>query len=550
MTIFPDSTNTGVPDGVTLLASGSISIDKPGVVIKGLDIKGTVYINADNVTLEDCKVTTPAFYAVKVSDGVTGAIVQDCEINGVGTGNDGSIGIGGQGTFLRNDIYNVENGMAIQGDNSLIKDNYIHDLKASGSPHYDGIQIDGNVNNATLSHNTIINDYGQTAAVMISNYFGDTTNIKVDDNLLVGGGYTVYSDGHFTGGTISGVSFTNNHLGQGQWGYSSIVNNTPVWQNNATDGHTLADTLDHQVGTTPPPVVTEPPTETPPPPPPPTDSGPLNGTSGNDLFTAKAGAESFSGSYGFDTVSYANATAGLTANMGSPGANTGFAAGDKYASIENLTGSNYSDVLTGDSKGNVLEGLGGNDKLSGGGGNDTLTGGMGQDTMTGGSGGDRFDFNTVSQIGSSPSTRDIITDFVSGKDKIDLSSIDANGSSYGDTAFKFIAGEGSSFDHTKGVIAWNQDDHWGTANDITVVQGDIDGDGVHDFEIQLTGLVQRPWRGWRRPSKVDCYPPRPPFDCGLKNDSRRQTLAPAFCVYAQDEAADASWAKCDPSGFP
>lgn len=499
MPIFPDSTNTGVPAGVTLLPSGSISIDKPGVTISGLDIKGTVYINADNVTLENCKVTSPAFYAVKVSSGVSGAVVQDCEINGVGTGNDGSIGIGGQGTFLRNDIYNVENGIALQGNNSVITGNYIHGLKASGSPHYDGIQIDGGVANTTINNNTVINDHNQTAAIMIDNYFGPISNIKVDSNLLVGGGYTVYSDGQFNGGPISGVSFTNNHMGAGQWGAYTFTGNSPVNQNNANDGHALAATLEHQVDATPPaPVPAPEPTPAPAPAPAPAPSQPTQptdashsttGTSGADTFTAKAGAESFSGGYGSDTVSHANATAGLTANLGSPAGNTGFAAGDKYFSIENLTGTKFSDVLTGDSKGNVLAGLDGNDKISGGGGNDTLVGGLGRDIMSGGAGSDRFVFNAVPESGTTPATRDVITDFTHGTDKIDLSVIDANGWASGNTAFKFIAGEDAAFDRSKGALAWHLEDRSGTANDMTIVQGDTNGDGVHDFEIQLNGLV-------------------------------------------------------------
>jgi Ca2+-binding RTX toxin-like protein len=493
MTKFPDATNTGVPDGVTLLPSGAISVDKPGVTISGLDIKGPVYINANNVTLQNSKVTSSDFYVVKIGSGVTGAVVQDNEINGVGVGNDGNNGIAGQGTFLRNNIYNVENGITLMGPNSVVKDNYIHDLKASGAPHYDGMQIDGNVSNTTISHNTVINDHTQTAAIMIDNYFGPISNIKVDDNLLVGGAYTVYSSAQFSGGSVSGVSFTNNHMGKGSVGVSAITGNTVVWENNGTDGHTLAATLNNQVDTTPAPVVespvVEPPADESPAPSVPTDPTHTVGTSGNDMFTAKAGAETFKGSYGFDTVSYANATAGVTVNMDLPAGNTGFAAGDKYSMIENLTGTKFSDVLTGSSKGNVLEGLAGNDRMSGGGGNDTLAGGLGQDTMTGGVGRDRFDFNSVAEIGSGPGGRDIITDFVRGKDKIDLSSIDANGSSTGDTAFKFIAAEGSAFDRTQGVIAWNFDDSPGTANDFTVVQGDTNGDGVHDFEIQLTGLV-------------------------------------------------------------
>ena len=67
---------------------------------------------------------------------------KNCEINGVGTGKRGRSGILGEGTFLNNNIYNVENGIAVTGP-STIQGNYIHDLHASGSPHYDGIQIDG-----------------------------------------------------------------------------------------------------------------------------------------------------------------------------------------------------------------------------------------------------------------------------------------------------------------------------------------------------------------------------------------------------------------------
>ncbi|MEH2479024.1 uncharacterized protein YukE [Nitrobacteraceae bacterium AZCC 2146] len=240
---WPDATNTGVPAGVTLLPSGDVVVNTAGAVISGLDIHGTVYINAPNVTLIDCKVTSTSFYVVKIATGVTGAVVQNCDINGVGSGNDGSSGIAGQGTFIANNIYNVENGITLQGNNSLIQDNYIHDLKASGSPHYDGIQIDGGISNATITHNTVINSFDQTSAVMIDNYFGPISNISVDNNLLVGGGYTIYSDAQFTGGSITGVSITNNHVGGGAWGATDFNLNSPIYTGNVNDGASLAQGL-------------------------------------------------------------------------------------------------------------------------------------------------------------------------------------------------------------------------------------------------------------------------------------------------------------------
>jgi Ca2+-binding RTX toxin-like protein len=47
--------------------------------------------------------------------------------------------------------------------------------------------------------------------------------------------------------------------------------------------------------------------------------------------------------------------------------------------IENITGSNYNDVLTGDGAANALSGASGNDTLKGGAGTDTLDGGTGND---------------------------------------------------------------------------------------------------------------------------------------------------------------------------
>ncbi|MCA1413392.1 right-handed parallel beta-helix repeat-containing protein [Bradyrhizobium sp. NBAIM20] len=222
---------------------GDLVIDTAGAVISGLDIHGSVFINAPNVTLENCKVTTNAFYAVRVAPGVTGAVIQHNEINGVGSGNDGDYGIMGQGTFIANNIYNVENGIGVDGGNTLIQDNYIHDMIASGSPHYDGISIDGNNYDITIRHNTVINDHTQTAAIMIDNYFGPVSNVVVDNNLLYGGGYNIYSSAQFNGGPVTGVSITNNHMGGGYWGPTAFTGNSPVYTGNVDDSGSLIATL-------------------------------------------------------------------------------------------------------------------------------------------------------------------------------------------------------------------------------------------------------------------------------------------------------------------
>jgi Ca2+-binding RTX toxin-like protein len=82
--------------------------------------------------------------------------------------------------------------------------------------------------------------------------------------------------------------------------------------------------------------------------------------------------------------------------------------------IENAIGGFGADTIKGNSAANVLYGRGGADSLNGGTGNDRLIGEQGDDTLTGGAGADIFVFTGAGG-------GDIITDFVVGTDKIDLS---------------------------------------------------------------------------------------------------------------------------------
>jgi len=122
-------------------------------------------------------------------------------------------------------------------------------------------------------------------------------------------------------------------------------------------------------------------------------SGAANGTGNglNNTFYAGAGNNVIDGGTGTDTVSYAYATAGVTASLAIGTAQaTGGSGSDTLVSIENLTGSNYNDNLTGSSLANTLNGGSGVDTLIGGDGADTLNGGSGADTMIGSDGNDFY----------------------------------------------------------------------------------------------------------------------------------------------------------------
>ena len=69
--------------------------------------------------------------------GVTGVTVENCDINAMSGGGQG---IAGQGTFLNNNIHGAADGIAVNGDNTVIQNNYIHDMQGTSGSHFDAIQ--------------------------------------------------------------------------------------------------------------------------------------------------------------------------------------------------------------------------------------------------------------------------------------------------------------------------------------------------------------------------------------------------------------------------
>jgi hypothetical protein len=222
---WPGATNTGVPAGTALSLRGSMTVTEAGAVLDALDIAGSLTISANNVKVKRSRVRAESFNVVRISDGVTGTVLEDCEIDGAGS-TEGNNGVMGTATVQRCNIHGVENGV-VPGSGSVIRGSYIHDLRAPGAPHYDGIQIDGDKSDILIQGNTVVNGFNQTSAVMIDNYFGPIRNVIVDSNLLGGGGYTVYVDGHFNSNPILGVSITNNRMIKGYWGFIVVANASP-----------------------------------------------------------------------------------------------------------------------------------------------------------------------------------------------------------------------------------------------------------------------------------------------------------------------------------
>lgn len=137
------------------------------------------------------------------------------------------------------------------------------------------------------------------------------------------------------------------------------------------------------------------------------------------------------------------------------------------AGTDLLNGGNGNDTLFGGWDNDVLFGGEGEDVLHGGGGRDTLDGGTGADTY-------RIDNSWESKVGED--NRDVFQGFESGTDKIDLHGIDANWNEDDDQALTYS-------DTTAAPNSlWYEDN-----GDFLLVRGDMNGDGVADFEFEVWG---------------------------------------------------------------
>jgi Ca2+-binding RTX toxin-like protein len=114
----------------------------------------------------------------------------------------------------------------------------------------------------------------------------------------------------------------------------------------------------------------------------------------------------------------------------------------------------------------ILDGGRGDDQIDGGGGDDLIFGGLGADTLRGRSGEDRFAFASASD--STRDAADLILDFESGIDRLDLSRIDADATREGDQAFGWRSSGPGALSFRDGTLS-----------------GDVDGDGRADLWIEL-----------------------------------------------------------------
>jgi hypothetical protein len=211
---WPGPGNTGVPPGTRLTVRGPIIVRTRGAVLSNLDVRGDIDVQANNVTIRNTRTvnTERADWGVLQREGASGLTVIDSEIRGSGSDRVGAgiLNEGGMLTVSRVDISATSDG--IDSNQGLIQDSYIHDPKEFPGDHIDLVSaLDAPKAGMSfvVRHNTLLNKVGQTSAVALFQDFGVVHDMRVEHNLLAGGGYTVYGGGG-SFGTPYNIRITGN----------------------------------------------------------------------------------------------------------------------------------------------------------------------------------------------------------------------------------------------------------------------------------------------------------------------------------------------------
>jgi serralysin len=377
-----------------------------------------------------------------------------------GVGNDALIGGAG------NDTYVVDNA----------GDKVFESTTTTSSVDAGGIDlVKSNVNfilgayieKLTLTGTTAINGTGNTLANMLTGNAGaNTLDGGIGADTLIGGAgndtYVVDQSGDkvFESTTITssvnagGTDLVKSNMSFTLGAYIEKLTLTGTANINGT-GNTLANTLTGNAG-----------------------KNTLDGGSGADAMLGGAGNDTYIVDQSGDKVFESTTT---TSSVDAGGidlvkSSVSFTLG---AFLENLTLTGAVTINgTGNALANTLTGNAGKNTLNGGSGNDALIGGGGQDKLSGGAGNDTFYFKAINDTGLTATTWDIISDFIHGQDKIDLSMLDANGATAKNDAFIFNS------TNAAGQLRYVYND----TTDTGMLYGSTDADSSAEFAIMLTGM--------------------------------------------------------------
>jgi hypothetical protein len=257
---YPDATNSGVPAGTSLTSStAERHLTTAGTTVKDLASTGTIYVEANDVSIEDSEVVVDGGQScgsgscggkgIWIKPGVSGTTIKDVTCRGgAASGTNVTqycVMSNSSSTHVeRSRMYDCTECFTGPG---VLVDSFLEDNGTISGEHYEDVYYGGGEGALVIEHDTMLNPHSQTAVIFASVDFGNQTTLTIADNLLAGGGYVIYGGGSGSGGKVLGpVSVTDNRFSRefypdgGSYGIAAYMNEAVTqWSGNYWD-ETLA----------------------------------------------------------------------------------------------------------------------------------------------------------------------------------------------------------------------------------------------------------------------------------------------------------------------
>src|SRR3984885_4165752 len=204
-----------------------VYVTQAGAVLSGINFgDATVIIDANNVTIKDCTFTgTTSFWTVDQGGAFSGATVENCTFIGSKAPTERNVWItSALGITIKDNTFLNSPADTIAVQQGVVTGNYMPGEGYLTGAHGDAIYVPDTTGPITITNNFIDEtpNAGATGLsntdIRITDEFGNTNNVTVTGNYLLGAGFNFELAAPNTNYTISNVSVTNNDVGFGKFG--------------------------------------------------------------------------------------------------------------------------------------------------------------------------------------------------------------------------------------------------------------------------------------------------------------------------------------------
>jgi autotransporter passenger strand-loop-strand repeat protein len=231
--------------GISIDGSGGVHISVNGMNLSGINFQGyNVIVEANNVTFNGDLFDSSSYFTLRQPSGFNGMTVEYSSFIG------GKAPIENDDLIFSDGIANIHNNVLLYAGSDgiwlsggTISNNYIGAGGYSPGAHADGITVavtrgtPVNITSNYINWNTPPDaKVGANNAINFDADGGNIDGLHVNNNVLLGGGYTI-AGGTVGTDTITNTSFTNNQIGDGFYGLvnlSGVKNGSPAptWTGN------------------------------------------------------------------------------------------------------------------------------------------------------------------------------------------------------------------------------------------------------------------------------------------------------------------------------